>query len=197
MSCARPPPRTRAGSSASEVLDTIASTVLALSSKPDAVGVAIPGEVNSEGRCWRAAQRPWLRGRAHRRGAGQAAALSDRGRERRHHGRARRAAARPRPGAPQLLDVDPRHGHRRRTRTRPSTLSGCQWLRGRSRAHESGHRRRRAAVCLWPARLRRDLRRHTCLASRVRAARWSGERGVADRRQRAARRSRRSEDVSR
>ena len=44
---------TRAGSSAAEVLDTIANTVLALSSQPDAVGVAIPGEVNSEGRCWR------------------------------------------------------------------------------------------------------------------------------------------------
>ena len=44
---------TRAGSGAVEVLDTIASTVLALSSKPDAVGVAIPGEVNSDGRCWR------------------------------------------------------------------------------------------------------------------------------------------------
>src|ERR1700749_3629852 len=53
---------TRAGSSASEVLDTIASTVLALSSKPDAVGVAIPGEVNSEGRCWRLPNVPGFEG---------------------------------------------------------------------------------------------------------------------------------------
>lgn len=36
-----------------EILDTIARLVLALSAKPDAVGVAIPGEVNMEGRCWR------------------------------------------------------------------------------------------------------------------------------------------------
>jgi glucokinase len=53
---------TRAGSSATEVLDTIASTVLALSSKPDAVGVAIPGEVNSEGRCWRLPNVPGFEG---------------------------------------------------------------------------------------------------------------------------------------
>ncbi|HEX7451570.1 MAG TPA: ROK family protein, partial [Polyangiaceae bacterium] len=53
---------TRAGSSPGEVLDTIASTVLALSSKPDAVGVAIPGEVNSEGRCWRLPNVPGFEG---------------------------------------------------------------------------------------------------------------------------------------
>ncbi|HEX3854215.1 MAG TPA: ROK family protein [Polyangiaceae bacterium] len=53
---------TRAGSSAAEVFDTIASTVLALSSKPDAVGVAIPGEVNSEGRCWRLPNVPGFEG---------------------------------------------------------------------------------------------------------------------------------------
>src|SRR4051812_12226318 len=53
---------TRAGSSADDVLDTIASTVLALSSKPAAVGVAIPGEVNSEGRCWRLPNVPGFEG---------------------------------------------------------------------------------------------------------------------------------------
>jgi glucokinase len=53
---------TRAGSGTAEVLDTIASTVLALSSKPDAVGVAIPGEVNSEGRCWRLPNVPGFEG---------------------------------------------------------------------------------------------------------------------------------------
>ena len=53
---------TRGGSGAAEVLDTIASTVLALSSKPDAVGVAIPGEVNAEGRCWRLPNVPGFEG---------------------------------------------------------------------------------------------------------------------------------------
>lgn len=53
---------TRAGSGADEVLDTIASTVLALASRPDAVGVAIPGEVNSEGRCWRLPNVPGFEG---------------------------------------------------------------------------------------------------------------------------------------
>src|SRR6187402_415053 len=53
---------TRAGGSADDVLDTIASTVLALSSKPDAVGVAIPGEVNGEGRCWRLPNVPGFEG---------------------------------------------------------------------------------------------------------------------------------------
>lgn len=53
---------TRAGGSADDVLDTIASTVLALSSKPDAVGLAIPGEVNAEGRCWRLPNVPGFEG---------------------------------------------------------------------------------------------------------------------------------------
>lgn len=53
---------TRAGSTSAEVLDTIASTVLALSSKPDAVGVAIPGEVSYEGRCWRLPNVPGFEG---------------------------------------------------------------------------------------------------------------------------------------
>lgn len=45
-----------------EILDAIANTVLALSPKPEAVGVAIPGEVNSEGRCWRLANVPGFEG---------------------------------------------------------------------------------------------------------------------------------------
>lgn len=53
---------THAGASAADMLDIIASTVLALSSKPDAVGVAIPGEVNSEGRCWRLPNVPGFEG---------------------------------------------------------------------------------------------------------------------------------------
>lgn len=53
---------TRAGSSVDEVLDTIANTVFALSSRPDAVGLAIPGEVNAEGRCWRLPNVPGFEG---------------------------------------------------------------------------------------------------------------------------------------
>ena len=54
---------TRAGSGADDVLDTIASTVLALSSIPDAVGVADSRcEVNSEGRCWRLPNVPGFEG---------------------------------------------------------------------------------------------------------------------------------------
>lgn len=49
---------TRLDASAGEMLDAIASTVLALTPKPEAVGVAIPGEVNAEGRCWRLANVP-------------------------------------------------------------------------------------------------------------------------------------------
>jgi glucokinase len=45
-----------------EVLDAIANVVLALTPQPDAVGVAIPGEVNSEGRCWRLANVPGFDG---------------------------------------------------------------------------------------------------------------------------------------
>ncbi|HEY4158343.1 MAG TPA: ROK family protein [Polyangiaceae bacterium] len=36
-----------------EVIDTIARVVLALAPRPAAVGIAIPGEVNTDGRCWR------------------------------------------------------------------------------------------------------------------------------------------------
>jgi glucokinase len=45
--------RTRAGSPPAEILDSIASAVLALTPSPQAVGVAIPGEVDADGRCWR------------------------------------------------------------------------------------------------------------------------------------------------
>jgi glucokinase len=44
---------TRAGATASQVLDWIASAALALAPRPEAVGVAIPGEVDADGRCWR------------------------------------------------------------------------------------------------------------------------------------------------
>ena len=53
---------TRGDTTPTEVLDAIANTVLALTPKPDAVGVAIPGEVNSEGRCWRLANVPGFDG---------------------------------------------------------------------------------------------------------------------------------------
>jgi glucokinase len=46
---AETPPR----ASPAEILDTIARVVGALSPHPDAVGIAIPGEVNTDGRCWR------------------------------------------------------------------------------------------------------------------------------------------------
>jgi glucokinase len=44
---------TPAGAEPAEILDTIARVVGALSAHPDAVGIAIPGEVNTDGRCWR------------------------------------------------------------------------------------------------------------------------------------------------
>lgn len=44
---------TPARASAQEILDLIAGVVGALSPQPDAVGIAIPGEVNTDGRCWR------------------------------------------------------------------------------------------------------------------------------------------------
>jgi glucokinase len=44
---------TKVGAEPPEVLDTIARLVLALSPRPEMVGVAIPGEVNTDGRCWR------------------------------------------------------------------------------------------------------------------------------------------------
>ncbi len=53
---------TRADTTPTEMLDAIANTVLALTSKPEAVGVAIPGEVNAEGRCWRLANVPGFEG---------------------------------------------------------------------------------------------------------------------------------------
>jgi glucokinase len=53
---------TRTDTSPAEILDAIANTVLALSPKPEAVGVAIPGEVNAEGRCWRLANVPGFEG---------------------------------------------------------------------------------------------------------------------------------------
>lgn len=53
---------TRVDAATKDVLDAIANSVLALTPKPDAVGVAIPGEVNSEGRCWRLANVPGFEG---------------------------------------------------------------------------------------------------------------------------------------
>jgi glucokinase len=53
---------TRLDTGPKEILDAIANTVLVLTPKPEAVGVAIPGEVNSEGRCWRLANVPGFEG---------------------------------------------------------------------------------------------------------------------------------------
>jgi glucokinase len=53
---------TRLDKGPKEVLDAIANTVLAITPKPDAVGVAIPGEVNADGRCWRLANVPGFEG---------------------------------------------------------------------------------------------------------------------------------------
>lgn len=53
---------TRAGASPEEILDLLASTVLALSPKPDSVGIAIPGEVDGDGRCWRLTNVPGFAG---------------------------------------------------------------------------------------------------------------------------------------
>lgn len=41
------------GAAPGQILDTIARVVNALGARPDAVGIAIPGEVNTDGRCWR------------------------------------------------------------------------------------------------------------------------------------------------
>jgi len=41
------------GAEPPEILDTIARVVSALGPQPAAVGIAIPGEVNTDGRCWR------------------------------------------------------------------------------------------------------------------------------------------------
>lgn len=53
---------TRVDAGPKDVLDAIASTVLALTPHPEAVGVAIPGEVNADGRCWRLANVPHFEG---------------------------------------------------------------------------------------------------------------------------------------
>ena len=53
---------TRLDTGPKDVLDAIANTVLALTPRPEAVGVAIPGEVNAEGRCWRLANVPGFEG---------------------------------------------------------------------------------------------------------------------------------------
>jgi glucokinase len=53
---------TRTDKGPKEILDAIANTVLVLTPKPEAVGVAIPGEVNAEGRCWRLANVPGFEG---------------------------------------------------------------------------------------------------------------------------------------
>jgi glucokinase len=51
---------TRPGSTPNEVLEAIASAALA--PKPEAVGVAIPGEVDADGRCWRLTNVPGFEG---------------------------------------------------------------------------------------------------------------------------------------
>ncbi len=53
---------TRAGSAPEEILDVLAGAVLALSPTPQGVGIAIPGEVDSEGRCWRLTNVPGFAG---------------------------------------------------------------------------------------------------------------------------------------
>jgi glucokinase len=53
---------TRPGSTPNEVLEAIASAALALAPKPEAVGVAIPGEVDADGRCWRLTNVPGFEG---------------------------------------------------------------------------------------------------------------------------------------
>jgi glucokinase len=53
---------TRSGASPDDVLDLLASTVLSLASEPEAVGIAIPGEVDAEGRCWRLTNVPGFAG---------------------------------------------------------------------------------------------------------------------------------------
>jgi len=53
---------TRNGASPDDVLDLLASTVLSITSEPEAVGIAIPGEVDAEGRCWRLTNVPGFAG---------------------------------------------------------------------------------------------------------------------------------------
>jgi glucokinase len=49
-------------STPADVLDVLANTVLALAPEPEAVGVAIPGQVDAEGRCWRLTNVPGFAG---------------------------------------------------------------------------------------------------------------------------------------
>jgi glucokinase len=53
---------TRPGATVNEVLSTLTNVVLALAPRPIAVGVAIPGEVDGEGRCWRLTNVPGFEG---------------------------------------------------------------------------------------------------------------------------------------
>lgn len=53
---------TKAGASPADILDILAGTVLALGGNPEAVGVAIPGEVDADGRCWRLTNVPGFAG---------------------------------------------------------------------------------------------------------------------------------------
>jgi glucokinase len=53
---------TRAGSEPEEILDVLAGAVLALSATPEGVGIAIPGEVDADGRCWRLTNVPGFAG---------------------------------------------------------------------------------------------------------------------------------------
>jgi glucokinase len=53
---------TRPGASVNEVLSTLTNVALALAPRPAAVGVAIPGEVDGEGRCWRLTNVPGFEG---------------------------------------------------------------------------------------------------------------------------------------
>src|SRR6188768_2123150 len=53
---------TRPGAAVAEVLTTLTNVVLALTPKPQAVGFAIPGEVDAEGRCWRLTNVPGFEG---------------------------------------------------------------------------------------------------------------------------------------
>jgi glucokinase len=53
---------TRPGATVNEVLSTLTNVALALAPRPVAVGVAIPGEVDGEGRCWRLTNVPGFEG---------------------------------------------------------------------------------------------------------------------------------------
>ncbi|HLV68388.1 MAG TPA: ROK family protein [Polyangiaceae bacterium] len=53
---------TQASSSPAEILDLLADTVLALAPQPESVGVAIPGEVDADGKCWRLTNVPGFAG---------------------------------------------------------------------------------------------------------------------------------------